>query len=152
MKNENYNSSITANVTPAEAFNSICKVTEWWSKNIDGKTEDLNDVFTYHPGDTRVTFKITEFNPDKKIVWHVTDCYLHWLTDKTEWTNTDVVFEIVEKGDATQITLTHIGLVPQVECYEGCVKGWNFFIGESLRKLITEGQGQPDRSRATVKA
>ena len=152
MNNENYKSSITATVTPTEAFNDICKVTEWWSKNVDGKTDGLHDVFTYHPGDTWVTFKITEFDPDKKIVWHVTDCYLHWLADKTEWKNTDVFFEISENEKGTQITLTHVGLVPEVECYEGCVKGWNFFIGESLRKLITEGKGNPDRSGTTANA
>ncbi len=147
MKIENYNSSITANVTPREAFKSICNVREWWGKNIDGKTEGLNDVFTYHYGDTWVTFEITECIADKKIVWHVTDCYLPWIKDKTEWKNTDVIFEIWENENRTQINFTHLGLVPEVECYENCKKGWNFFIGESLRKLITEGQGQPDRSK-----
>ena len=61
-------------------------------------------------------------------------------------------FEIWENENATQINFTHVGLIPEVECYENCKKGWNFFIGESLRKLITEGQGQPDRSRATANA
>ena len=67
MKNENYNCSITANITPEEAFKGICKVTEWWSKNTDGETEKLNDVFAYRPNDTWVTFKITECIPDKKL-------------------------------------------------------------------------------------
>jgi hypothetical protein len=74
MKNENYNCSITANITAKEAFEKINRVSEWWSKNIDGKTEKLNDVFTYRHGDTWVTFQIIECIPDKKIVWHVTDC------------------------------------------------------------------------------
>ena len=143
MKNENYNCSITANITAKEAFNGICRVTEWWSKNIEGKTEKQNDIFTYRPNDTWVIFTITEFVPDKKIVWHVTDCYLPWLTNKTEWKNTDVVFEIAEDGNLTKINFTHIGLVPEIECYAGCVKGWDQYFKGSLLKLLTTGKGEP---------
>jgi hypothetical protein len=32
MKNENYNCSITANITASDAFKGICKVAAWWSK------------------------------------------------------------------------------------------------------------------------
>jgi len=127
MKSENYNSSISANITPNEAFKGICNVAAWWGK-IEGKTESLNDVFTYRPGDTWVSFKVTECIPDKKIVWHVTDCYLHFQNDKTEWKNTDVVFEISEKESVTHINFMHIGLVPEVECYNGCIKGWDHYF------------------------
>lgn len=144
MKNENYNCSITAKVSAQEAFEGICKVTEWWSKTIDGSTKEQGAVFTYRPNDTWVTFKITELTPNKKIAWRVTDCFLHFQKDKTEWKNTDVVFEISEKGDSTQIDFTHVGLVPGAECYEGCVKGWNQYLKGSLLKLLTTGKGQPD--------
>ena len=143
MKNENYNCSITANITAKEAFNGICRVNEWWSKNIEGKTEKQNDVFTYRPNDTWVIFTITECVPGKKIVWHVTDCYLPWLTNKTEWKNTDVVFEIEGEGNLTEINFTHIGLVPVIECYAGCVKGWDQYFKGSLLKLLTTGKGEP---------
>ncbi|MEP7110763.1 MAG: hypothetical protein ABI760_22405 [Ferruginibacter sp.] len=80
----------------------------------------------------------------EKIVWHVTDCFLHWLKDKTEWKNTDVVFEISEKENSTQINFTHIGLSPEVECFEVCVKGWDQYVKGSLVKLLTTSKGQPD--------
>jgi len=144
MENQHYNACITVSQSAHEAFKDICKVTQWWSKTIDGNTEKLNDVFTYRPNDTWVAFKITECVPDKKIVWHVTNCYLHFQNDKTEWKNTDVVFEISENGDSTEINFTHIGLVPEVECYAGCAKGWDQYFKGSLLKLITTGKGQPD--------
>lgn len=142
MTNKNYHSSITVNITPQQAFNGICKVNDWWG-HIDGKTEKLNDVFTYRPSETWVNFTITEFVPDKKIVWHVTDCYLPWLKDKKEWNNTDVVFEIEQKGDSTQINFTHNGLVPEIECYDACTKGWGKYFNGSLLNLLTTGKGQP---------
>ena len=39
--------------------------------------------------------------------------------------------------------LTHAGLVESHECYGVCVQGWGFYIGESLRRLIEDGAGQP---------
>jgi len=30
-----------------------------------------------------------------------------------------------------------------MECYDDCSNGWNFHVGESLFKLITEGVGEP---------
>ncbi len=54
-------------------------------------------------------------------------------------------FEISTKDNSTQIHFTHIGLVPEVECYDMCVKGWDQYVKGSLLKLITEGKGQPQR-------
>jgi hypothetical protein len=139
MEQQNFTCSITANTTAHEAFTGISHVNEWWGRNVDGKSEKLNDVFTIHFGTTFVTFKLTEVVADKKIVWHVTDCYLPWLNDKKEWNNTDLVFEIEEQGNATQVKFTHVGLVPTVECYDACVKGWSEHFKGSLSKLLNEG-------------
>ena len=40
--------------------------------------------------------------------------------------------------------MKHVGLIPEIECYESCEKGWNFFTGDSLLKLINEGKGMPE--------
>ncbi len=144
MNQQNYQSSIAADFTPAEAFEAINQVREWWAKNIEGSTEKLNDVFTVRfSSGTFVTFEITESIPGKKIAWLVTDCYLPWLKDKTEWTGTSVVFEISAVGDETQVTMTHIGLVPEIECYNGCEAGWNQYFKGSLLQLLTEHAGVP---------
>jgi hypothetical protein len=143
MNQQNYQSSIAAGFTPQEAFEAINHVTEWWARNIEGNTDKLNDVFTVHFGDTYVTFKITQSIPNEKIAWHVTNCYLPWLKDKTEWTGTTVVFEISRLDYETQVTMTHIGLVPEVECYNGCEAGWNKYFKGSLFKLLTEHAGVP---------
>jgi len=144
MNQQNYQSSIAAGFTPDEAFEGINRVNEWWAKNIEGSAEKLNDVFTVHfSNGTFVTFKVTESISGEKIAWLVTDCYLPWLKDKTEWNGTTVVFEISPLGDETQVTMTHVGLVPAIECYEGCEAGWNKYFKGSLFKLLTEHAGVP---------
>jgi hypothetical protein len=52
------------------------------------------------------------------------------------------VFEITRKGNKTELRFTHVGLVPAIECYHGCSGAWGFYINDSLRGLITTGEGQ----------
>jgi len=92
-----------------------------------------------------VMFKTSEFISGKKVAWQVMDCYLPWLNDKTEWNGTTVVFEVLEKDNAVEIDMTHIGLAPESECYDDCEKGWDEHIKESLFKLLTEGKGLPQK-------
>ncbi|MBV9961893.1 MAG: SRPBCC domain-containing protein [Parafilimonas sp.] len=153
MKNENYQISIHVNADAKNAFENICNVKAWWTANIEGRTNQLNDVFTVLFGETFVGFKITEFKPYSQIVWYVTDCNIHFTTDKKEWKDTSIEWNISEEREQTKITMTHIGLIPAVECYDNCEKGWNFYTGMSLVKLINEGKGladTPAKERATV--
>ena len=141
MEKKDYHKSITTNVSPAEAFEKISRVGDWWTNSFKGSAKKLNDTFSVKMGDTTVDFKITEVIPGRKIVWLVTDCYLSWIKDKHEWTNTKIVFEIAEEKNHTRIDMTHIGLVPGVECYNDCIAGWDHYIGESLAKFLKTSKG-----------
>ncbi len=146
MSQQNYTCSIAAKISAQEAFNRINRISDWWSENIQGSYEKPNDTFTIHFnfGDSFV-IKIVELVKDKKIVWLVTDSNLTWIKDKKEWTRTKICFDISTVNNSTQINFTHIGLVPGIECYVGCVKGWNQYIKESLFKLLADGKGLPDK-------
>jgi hypothetical protein len=145
MKHDNYTATISVKQTPAEVFDAINNVRGWWSEEIDGKTDALGAVFRFRYKDLhRTTQKITEFEPGKKVVWHVTESQINFVKDKAEWKGTDVMFEITKKGDKTELRFTHVGLVPAIECYGQCAGAWGFYIHESLRDLITKGQGQPN--------
>jgi len=147
MKKQDYMTTILVKAAANKVFKSFNHVAAWWTENIEGSSEKLNDVFTIHFGEAFVTMKIVQSVPDKKVVWNVTDCYLHWLADKKEWKNTQIVFEISAEGDSTRIQFTHVGLVPQVECYDNCVKGRDQYIKDSLVKLIAEGKGLPQKKQ-----
>lgn len=143
MEQQNFHCSFTTNVSAQEAINGISLVDEWWAKDFEGSSQNLDDVFTVRFGETFVTFKITELIPNTKAVWTVTNCYLPWINNKTEWTGTKVVFEISTENDATKIDFTHVGLIPKTECYNDCIKGWTEHVPGSLFKLLNEGKGQP---------
>ena len=144
MKNQDYTATLTVDASAKEVFNSINDVTKWWTDELKGSSKKLNDEFTVQFADMHVsTQKIVEFLPDKKVVTKQTASNLSFITQKDEWTNTSISFEIVEQGNKTQLTFTHIGLVPAIECFKDCTKGWDYYFKGSLYKLLTEGKGTP---------
>src|SRR5712671_6834387 len=117
-----YHVSVMVNTTAGKAAEAISNVAAWWTENIEGSANKVKDIFTVRFGETFVRFKIVEMIPDQKIVWQVQDCYLHWLSDKKEWMNTSILWEISGKNNSTEIDMTHIGLKPGIECFSYCVK------------------------------
>ena len=145
MNKQNFMTTISVDQTPEEVFAAINNVHGWWSGEIEGHTDKLGAEFTYRYKDVhRSKQKITEFVPGKKIVWHVLDSHLSFVKDKNEWNETDIVFDISEEQDKTEVRFTHLGLVPQYECYGSCSNAWATLINGNLRKLITTGKGLPD--------
>jgi len=147
MTGRDYSASITANITAHEATERINRVADWWAASFTGASGRVGDAFTVRLGETSVDFAVVELVPARRIVWQVTDCNLHFIGDKKEWKDTRIVFDIASDGPSTKVTMTHAGLVPSVECYEVCRKGWNFHITESLQKLLRKNQGIPDGQR-----
>jgi hypothetical protein len=145
MSTQDFTTTILVDQTPKEVFNAINNVRGWWSEEIDGNTDKLNEEFMYHFKDVHLCrIKLVEVVPDKKVVWHVLDNYFSFIENKSEWKDTKIVFEISEKDGKTQLHFTHLGLVPQEECYNICVEGWNNYINLSLRNLVVAGKGQPN--------
>jgi hypothetical protein len=108
---------------PQEVFDAINNERRWWSGEIAGDTNKLGAEFTYTYGNMhKSTQRATEFVPGKKIVWRVTDADLIFIKDKTE------------------LRFTHVGLVPEFECYGGCSGAWSALVDGNLRKLIETGK------------
>ncbi len=153
MKSTNLTYTFTVDQTPEDAFAAINDVRGWWSGNIEGHTDVLGAEWTYRYEDLHVSKqKITELVAGKKVVWRVIDSYLDFVEDKTEWTGTTITFEITKKGKKTEVRFTHLGLSPEVECYDACSNAWGSYITGSLRNLIAKGRGQPNRKERGKRA
>jgi len=145
MSNKDFTTTIVVDQSPKQVFDAINNVRGWWSEEIEGGTEKLNDICLYHYKDVHMSkMKLIEVDPNKKVVWLVLDNYFSFIKDETEWVGTKVIFEIAEKDGKTQLHFTHEGLVPQYECYDICNEGWTNYIRNSLYKLITAGKGEPN--------
>lgn len=145
MTTKNFTTTIAVGQTPREVFSAINDVRGWWSEEIEGGTVSLNDEFTYRYKNVhRCKMKLIEVVPDKKVVWLVMDNHFSFTEDRSEWKGTRVSFEITEKSNKTELCFTHVGLVPEYECYEICREGWSNYINNSLYNLITTGKGEPN--------
>jgi len=134
-----FSTSFTVDQSPDEAYAAINRVRDWWSGEITGGTDQLGDEFTYrYEGVHRSSQKVVELVPGKRVVWLVTDADLSFTTDRQEWKGTQVVFDIAPRGGQTEVTFTHVGLAPEVECFESCSNAWGYYVNTSLRALITQ--------------
>jgi hypothetical protein len=145
MKDQNFSATIMVDQVPEAAFAAINNVRGWWSENIEGGTAKLGDEFTYRYKDVHsCRMKLMEVVPSKKVVWLVLDNHFNFTKDKSEWKGTKINFEISRNDDKTEIRFTHLGLVPEYECFDVCSNAWGSYLNGSLRSLITTGKGKPN--------
>ncbi|WP_205513581.1 SRPBCC family protein [Longitalea arenae] len=145
MTNTDFTTTFMVSKKPAEVFNAINNPRAWWSEEILGSTDKVNDIFDYHFEDIHACkLKVLDLVPGKKVVWHILENDFNFTKDKTEWVDTQVVFDINLEGEKTRVTFTHIGLQAHYECYDACYQGWTHYIQNSLKKYITTGEGQPN--------
>jgi hypothetical protein len=148
MSNPDYTIAITVDQTAKEAFDAINNVRGWWSEEIEGSTDKLGDEFTYrHKNIHSCKIKLVEVIPNNKVVWLVLDNYFKFTEDKTEWKDTEIVFDVSEKDGKTEIRFTHLGMVPESECFNVCSNAFGSYVNGSLRSLIATGKGHPNLTR-----
>ncbi len=144
--NENKNAndfsfSFESSKSPEIVFKILLNVRGWWSglygEKFEGSSKELNDEFEFIAGDGAhySKQKLIESEPNKKIVWLVADSNLNFLKQPDEWTNTKIRFDISEHAGKTKITFTHQGLVPQIECYNGCTNAWTQYLKNLSNKI-----------------
>ncbi len=151
MTSQNFTSTFVVDQTPDEAFAAITNVRGWWSGEIDGRTDALGEEFTYRYQDIHYSKqRISELVPGRKVVWKILDSSLNFTEDPHEWNGTEVVFEVERTGDKTEVRFSHVGLVPEFECFDQCSSAWGFYVNSSLRRLIMTGHGEPNAKEAYV--
>ena len=146
MRDQDYTTSFTVDQSPDDVFAAVNNPGGWWSEEIEGRTDKLGAEFEFHAKDLHhSTQRVMALVPGKKVVWHVLDSQINFVKDKTEWKDTDIVFDITGKGGKTELCFTHVGLARAFECYGDCSDAWGFLIKHSLFDLITKGKGEPNR-------
>lgn len=127
--------------TVAEWFTTAAGVSRWW-----GPTEGDGAV-----GGTLVTsfgeygvnaMRVREAGPSR-VVWEPVVPEGSTPTGHTlEWLGTTVEFDFVRTATGTELRFRHVGLGPQLECWQACTGAWAQFLA-SIEALATTGTGTP---------
>lgn len=136
-----FTTRFAVNQSPQTVFEAICDPSSWWSGEISGSSHRPGDIFTYRYKDLHFSRqRVSELVPFKRIAWTVLEADLAFIADRREWTGTTITFDIAERAGQTEVVFSHLGLVPQVECFDTCVDAWTALIQGSLKKLIETGK------------
>lgn len=153
MNQQNFSTSILVNASPTEAIKAIQNFRAWWSEEIEGQTNQVNEVFFYHYKDVHLCkIKLIEKLNDQKLVYQVIENEFSFVNDKSEWVNSKLIFELVPEANQTKIIFTHEDLVPSNECYPVCEDAWTSYIQGSLKEYINTGAGKPNAEEGGLNA
>jgi Activator of Hsp90 ATPase homolog 1-like protein len=140
-----FSTSYAVEQSPEEVFAAVLDVGAWWTGQVEGRADEVGAEFSYrHPPQHYSAQQVVELAPGRRVVWRVTDSHLTFTSQPAEWTGTEIVFDIVPVAGGAELRFTHVGLVPDVECFGACSAGWSHYVNGSLRSLITTGVGRPD--------
>jgi hypothetical protein len=152
-RNASFTAAFAVDQTPEEVFQAINNVRGWWSEDIEGGTDKSGGEFTYRYQEAhRCRIKVTELVAGERVAWRVLDNYFDFTHDKSEWKDTEIHFEIAARDGKTEVRFTHVGLVPEYECFDVCSNSWDFYLYTSLRALIRTGRGLPNRKEQAASA
>jgi uncharacterized protein YndB with AHSA1/START domain len=137
---DDYRALLTVNAGADATFTAISTVEgirQWWTELTDGSAE---------PGGT-LRF---EFSRPVKIM-QVEDAVrpelIRWTvleeSTKPEWVGTTLRFDLSPDGEGgTEVRFAHLGLRPELECWDMCSAGWDYVL-LSLGGYVETGLGQP---------
>jgi uncharacterized protein YndB with AHSA1/START domain len=142
-----YQQSLTVAATPAAVYAALTTtegLRAWWTDDCEGTTETAG-ILHFRFGATYKDMRIERLEPGREVRWQCTLARIaaDAVTRKDEWVGTEPVFRISDAGQQrTRLDFEHVGLLPSLECYGLCDKGWQHFMG-SLQQYLETGEGRP---------
>jgi uncharacterized protein YndB with AHSA1/START domain len=144
---KHYQHSLTIAATPATVYAALA-TTEgllgWWTQDCEGAAE-VNGIIHFRFGSSYTDVRIERLEPGREVRWQCTRAHIaaDSVSRKDEWVGTQLVFRMSDVGQGrTRLDFEHIGLVPSLECYGLCDKGWQHCMG-SLQQYLETGEGTP---------
>lgn len=144
-KTKNGNSetaSLTKQVSlkaPAErifqALSTASGLGKWWSYYTSGPDWENGEVLLKWPqAGHQARIRLSEAKAPTFVEWSVIE-----HRPFKEWNGTAIRFSTEDQGSGmTMLTLEHVGLVSECECYQVCFDGWDYLVGQ-IKKLVERG-------------
>ena len=147
---ENYQAKIRVLASQDVSFQAIAtQMDKWWTSTIEGGLERVGDKVTarFPPDYGYWTFKALVLRKSSRLEMICVDAH-HRVEGQPEeidqeWLGTKILWELEVVGDETEITMTHDGLTPKLNCWGICLDGWNHFFKFSLKAYLDGAEPSP---------
>lgn len=153
QSNPSYSATIEVTASPDTCFEAITKQMHlWWTETTEGEISEVGDrikaIFPPHFGYWE--FEATTVESGRRLEMNCVDAHHHVAgqppeIDK-EWLGTQIAWTIETGNGKTRITLTHHGLTPELNCWDICQDGWNFFFTKSLTNFLDGEPASPHKA------
>ncbi|MBL4707773.1 MAG: SRPBCC domain-containing protein [Flavobacteriales bacterium] len=134
-----YNQELIIRANIKDSFSALTQKIDLWWGEVDQPIAKVGDEFSVSFANANWSFRVTEFVPNSKLTWECIggnpEFNTEWIGDLLYWNMEEV------EGDKVKISLLQVGLTPEMNCFEICNKGWNFFITKSLKSYLETGVG-----------
>jgi uncharacterized protein YndB with AHSA1/START domain len=116
------------------ALTTLRGLAGWWTQDTSGSSRSGGKL-TFGFGSDKAEMRVDEVTPPDSVVW---TCIRH--SKFPEWQHTTLIFDVrAQDTSSTVVTFRHVGLVPTLDCYTLCTRGWDHYLN-SLATYI-EGRG-----------
>lgn len=111
----------------------------WWTTRVSGSAISGGEVrFEFAGLDEYIVMHVDRATYPSAVRW---TCMAH--TGLSEWDGTTLMFDLVANAsDTCELNFQHVGLTLQLDCYDDCKLGWEYFLA-SLAAYVEQGQGTP---------
>lgn len=146
----NYEATIVVSAPRDTCFEAVTtQMDRWWTKTTEGGLAGPGDKVTalFPPDYGFWTFEATVFERPDRIEMICTDAH-HKVEGQPEeidqeWLGTKIIWAFRPVGDNTEITMSHDGLTPTLNCWAICLDGWNHFFKNSLKAFLNGEEPSP---------
>lgn len=151
-----YQQSLVLEANPAAVYAALTTpegLCGWWTQDCDVETR-VGGTIHFRFGRNHKEMRIERLEPGREVRWRCTAAHIAaaQLTRRDEWVGTQLVFCLTPDGEGrTRLDFEHIGLVPDLECYDLCSDGWRYFL-RSLKQFAATGHGTPYELEAATAA
>lgn len=131
---------------PAESvFAAVADPGAWWCAGAPAVGDQGAELRLDWSATDFVVLRVDELEPPRAMRWTCVAQHDRNLPRADEWVGTSIAFRLAPEAGGTRLEVVHEGLTPQLECFEACDRGWDFFLRRSLRALVEAGEGLPYR-------
>jgi uncharacterized protein YndB with AHSA1/START domain len=134
---QGYTAEIAISAPVARVFAALATLeglAGWWTQDTSGSPSRGGEL-TFGFGPDKAELRVDEVVQPTSVVW---TCLRH--SKFLEWQHTTLIFDVREQETgSTVVAFRHVGLVPTLDCYALCTRGWDHYL-DSLAASV-EGKG-----------